>query len=245
MSKHSSGKQSGYNPLPKASSNIEIKTEIGKSSLSNTIQKIQQLTQDKTNLKKIEEIKHYGDPSFTELSSIEKLNEVPLPDHLIKEGNNIQVKEKHGNFEEEKLVESEISKKRNTTYSNAFGSLENLITFFKNRDFEITNFAKNFQEIEISQDVDRLNHEIVPRVVDAIRNESIKQNITPDGIISLFEKSYISLLQLYGDILKVYSLQSFVYENLPSICYNYGRMSHVLEECSSSREERRSRGCPL
>lgn len=36
--------------------------------------------------------------------------------------------------------------------------------------------------------------------------------------------------------------QAFVYENIPTYCYNCDILGHILEECETSREEG---SCPL
>ena len=100
------------------------------------------------------------------------------------------------------------------TYNSVFGSLEHFLLFFENRGPNIKRFADLFRQVETSQDFSPFNLHIVPHLISSFQNEStrIKKQHNEQDLVTLtalFQKTYASLIQFYGDILKAYTLDGF------------------------------------
>ena len=125
-------------------------------------------------------------------------------------------------IEESKMGQEDLRKKRfygiepPKTYNKTFGSLKDFLLFFANRGPEIKNFVTILQEAEASQDLERLNKDILPQIVASIKEESTKvtDKTGEEKIIGLFEKTFVSFQEFYGTILKAYTIEGFLYKNM-------------------------------
>lgn len=105
------------------------------------------------------------------------------------------------------------------TYNKAFGCLEDFLLFFENRGPEIKEFASIFKQIEATPDLNRLNQELLPILIDSIEKEGTKMTSEKDKkvmlkITNFFRVEFESIIEFYGKILKVYSMEGFLYRNL-------------------------------
>lgn len=112
------------------------------------------------------------------------------------------------------------------TINTAFGSLEHFIVFFQNRPPEIKKFSDKMQEVETSQDFKKLNNDLLPVIMDCFKKESTKKDDTKDNeeqlkrLLKLFAKSYSAWQDFYSDILKAYTMTTFLFERLNNYLRN-------------------------
>ena len=124
--------------------------------------------------------------------------------------------------QESEMSEEDLHKKRfygiepPKTYNKTFGSIKDFLSFFENRGPEIKRFATIFKEVEASQDLKRLNKDILPIIADSIKEESTK--VTDEKgkrrTIKLFKRTLDSFHEFYSAILKAYTIEGFLYLNM-------------------------------
>ena len=115
------------------------------------------------------------------------------------------------------------------TFNMTFGTLEDFLQFLQGRGSDIKQFSTVFNEIKISQDISRLNQEIVPLLKECIERESQKPKSLEisaksqkgfSHISNLFDEKLQSLEHLYIKVLKAYTYDSFLFKNLNSYLRN-------------------------
>ena len=120
------------------------------------------------------------------------------------------------------MSEEDLRKKRfygiekPKTYNKTFGSLQDFLSFFGNRGPEIKKFVTILQEAETSQDIEKLNKDVLPLIVNAMKEESTKvpDKTGEEKIIALFQVIFTSFREFYGAILKAYTIEGFLYRNM-------------------------------
>lgn len=107
------------------------------------------------------------------------------------------------------------------TINRAFGDLKHFLNFFQNRNPEIKVFSETIQQIEASQDFDKLTNVVLPVLAESLVTECFKEANTEDDqnkleglLVSFYQKPYTSWRQFYGDILTAYTMDTFLYRNL-------------------------------
>jgi len=126
------------------------------------------------------------------------------------------------------------------TYNNAFGSLEDILSFFKGREPKIRDFVNLFEEIQESIDVEGLKQKILPHLVecvqgkaakvteqlktkivefsldDANQSEKIQEQIedtrqNEKALLNLFQRPFASFKEFYQNIIQAYTMDTFLY----------------------------------
>jgi len=93
----------------------------------------------------------------------------------------------------------DLSKKNYQRQSMVFiGSIEDFLNFFVKRNPEIRDFTKKYQEIEETNDLERLNSIICPQFILSINKEA--QNPA-----TLFKMAFSSFNEFYGQTLRAYN----------------------------------------
>jgi len=103
------------------------------------------------------------------------------------------------------------------TINNPFGNVEDFLNFFSRRNSDIKVFADLFLKAEESNNVNEINNNIIPKLITSIRDESIKIKDVNDDLKvleSLFKKNVLSFEEFFGQILKAYTENTFLYGNL-------------------------------
>ena len=118
--------------------------------------------------------------------------------------------------------------------NKVFGSLEDFVRFFSRRNPEILSFTCQFEEIEKLNDVENLNKDIVSEVICCLeelvkpileqpedpslsvfqKRLLMKKKQNHEELISLFRKEFGSFEEFYGEILRAYTMNTCLYENL-------------------------------
>jgi len=139
--------------------------------------------------------------------------------------------EEEMNIRCERYFETELAK----TINKVFGGLEDFVSFFSKRSAEIFNFAEQFTTFEGSNNIDGLNEVIIPVLLASIRRErekshskdsheqslssyqkkqKIKIEKLEEELILSFEKGFSSFQEFYEQILRVYTMDTFLYKSL-------------------------------
>jgi len=101
------------------------------------------------------------------------------------------------------------------TINRVFGSIEDFLNFFVKRNPEIRDFAKQYQEIEETNDLERLNSIICPQFILSINKEAQKDSTSTSSEgnpAALFKMIFSSFDQFYGQILRAYTMNTFLIE---------------------------------
>ena len=130
-----------------------------------------------------------------------------------------------------RYYETELPK----TINKIFGSLEDFLNFFARRNPEMLEFASQFKVLEESNDLDVLNHRILPKLVNCFEKTLLKPHLDQlqdrslslfkkklllkikkrtEDLILLFYKKFVNLGEFYQNILKAYTMDTELYPSL-------------------------------
>lgn len=115
----------------------------------------------------------------------------------------------------ERYYEVELPKSIN----KVFGSLEDFVRQFSNRNPEILEFKKQLDKLEEVNDLNGLNHQILPKVINCFEKEvaklvlELKEDKNKE-LIDSFRKYFSSFEEFYKQIIKAYTMSAFLYRNL-------------------------------
>jgi len=137
--------------------------------------------------------------------------------------------EVEGSQDEKERAKRYLGIEKPRTFNNVFGGLQDYLGFFEYRNPDIKNFVSKFNEIEASNDLEQLNQRILPIILDGIKIEAksipkikdkkqlLKHEKYEKQLFSLLQGEVTSFQQFYSKILKVYTMEGFLYKNLN--CY--------------------------
>jgi len=160
----------------------------------------------------------------------EQKNEVDIGDYIISIQHWVQKKkgavvsqrpirrikaddEEEMKWREERYFDTELPK----TANNIFGSVDDLRKFITQRNYDGMELWEHLQYIAEEQNLEFLNQHEAPLLRIFIIEEAIKRGAPQEQLISLillFAQEFASLEEFYGQIMKAYTMDTFLYRNL-------------------------------
>ena len=139
-----------------------------------------------------------------------------------------------GFIEEMDRSERYLETEKPKTINKVFGSLGDFLDFFSKRSHEILDFTRRFEKIEKLDDVESLKRDIIPKLLGCLEEvvkpvleqpqdsslSKLKKELLlktqgcHKELISLFQKECSSLEEFYGKILRAYTMETCLYQNL-------------------------------
>ena len=131
----------------------------------------------------------------------------------------------------ERYFETELPKSIN----KIFGNLKHFISFFSRRNQEILDFTKQFEEIELTNNLKEFNNSICPQLICSLEKELLKpideqpkdaavsefqkqvkqkDRKRHEELIFLFKKDFTSFEEFYGAIFRSYTMNTDLYMSL-------------------------------
>jgi len=107
---------------------------------------------------------------------------------------------------------------KTVTVNSLFGSVVDMFDFFLARNPEIREFMDLYWDSLERDDLNQLNQKVVPIIIDCIEKESKKVGVAGQkkfrDLKALFQAKFEAFQELLGQIMKAYSMPTFLYRNL-------------------------------